>query len=327
MRIEKNYSYKLLKKLLKKNSFIFNNLKKYPVRYYRNFKRKKSYFPQEIWIENTNHCNAACVMCPRELQTRDKGIMSFDIYKKLIDEISEHKDTVERIHMHNFGEPLLDKKLPERIKYAKSKGIKHVYFVTNASLLNEKNSKLLIESGLDEFKISFYGVDKKSYNNTMVNLDFDKTLNNIINFFDLRRKLQKKNPKIVLQLIPNTIKENDSKSKWINLFNNYIDLDIGDRFNFFELHNFGDGRNYIETKDREIINTCNYPWRTMVILQNGYVTACCLDYNGSIKLGNINSKSILDIWNDRKYTKLRNDFKKLNYSDYKVCQKCDIPVN
>lgn len=324
--IESN-SYKKFKQYLKKNPLIFNFLKKYPLRYYRNFTRKKSHFPQEVWIENTNHCNAACVMCPRELQSRDKGIMNFDLYKKIIDEISVYKEEVKRVHMHNFGEPLLDKKLPERIKYAKSKGIKHVYFVTNASLLNKKNSELLINSGLDEFKISFYGVDKTTYNNTMINLDFDKTLNNIVQFFDIRRRSGKKNPKVVLQLIPNSIKGNETKEKWINLFNNYISLEIGDRFNFFELHNFGDGRNYIETKNRDIRNTCNYPWRTMVILQSGFVTACCLDYNGSINLGSINSKSILEIWNDQKYTKLRNDFKNLNYSDYKVCQKCDIPVN
>ena len=327
MSLNKNTSYEIIKNFIKKNPYFFNILKKYPIRYYRNILRRKSFFPQEIWIENTNHCNAACVMCPRELQSRTKGIMNFELYQKLIDEISIYKDQVKRVHMHNFGEPLLDKKLPDRIKYAKLKGIKHVYFVTNASLLNEKNSELLIDSGLDEFKISFYGVDKDSYNNTMVNLDFDETLNNIINFFDIRRKMGVKKPKIILQLIPNTLNSNSSKDKWINLFNNYIDLEIGDRFNFFELHNFGDGRNYIETKNRDIRNTCNYPWRTMVILQSGFVTACCLDYNGSINLGSINSKSILEIWNDEKYTKLRNDFKNLNYSDYKVCQKCDIPVN
>ena len=172
----KNRFYGFIKDNLKEYPYLFSLLKKYPIRYYRNRKLIKKDFPDEIWIENTNHCNAACVMCPRELQSRKKGIMDLDLYKKLIDEISLHKDVVKRLHMHNFGEPLLDKKLPLRIKYAKKKGIKHVYFVTNASLLTEKNSYDLINSGLDEFKISFYGVDKESYNNTMINLDFDKTL-------------------------------------------------------------------------------------------------------------------------------------------------------
>ena len=124
--------YNFLKKIIKKNKNLFYLLKKYPVRIYRNSILEVFTFPREIWLENTNHCNAACVMCPRELQSRPKGIMDFEMYKRLIDEISEHKDHVKRLHMHNFGEPLLDKKLPERIKYAKSKGIQHVYFVSNA---------------------------------------------------------------------------------------------------------------------------------------------------------------------------------------------------
>ena len=65
----------------------------------------------------------------------------------------------------------------------------------------------------------------------------------------------------------------------------------------------------------------------MVILQDGNVSPCCLDYNGSINLGNIRSETIQNIWNNLKYKKIRKDFKNLNYTDYKVCQKCDIPIN
>jgi len=32
----------------------------------------------EVRIETTNHCNAACVMCPREKMTRPKTTMSID---------------------------------------------------------------------------------------------------------------------------------------------------------------------------------------------------------------------------------------------------------
>ena len=74
-----------------------------------------------------------------------------------------------------------------------------------------------------------------------------------------------------------------------------------------------------------ITNTCNYPWRTMVILFDGRVAPCCLDYNGTIEMGNVNFNSIYDIWNGKKYKKLRSDFKKLNYDDYTVCQKCSVP--
>ena len=76
---------------------------------------------------------------------------------------------------------------------------------------------------------------------------------------------------------------------------------------------------------KKITNTCEYPWRTMVVLQDGQVTSCSHDYNGSINLGNVKDNNILEIWNSKKYKKMRSDFKKLKYDDYSVCNKCDIP--
>jgi len=317
----------IIKKSLKKSPKAFTLFKKYPLRYYRNTKLKESEFPKQVWIENTNHCNATCVMCPRELQTRAKRIMSFDLYEKLIKEISLYSHTVERVHMHNFGEPLLDKKLPERIKLAKDHGIKHVYFVTNASLLDSKNALNLIESGADEFKISFYGANEGSYNSIMRDLDFNTTLNNVKNFFDLRKSLKASKPKVILQLIPQSLNDANLEKKWANLFKECLDDEIGDTLNYYELHNYGEGRDYVEIGSHNIRNVCHWPWDVMVILQDGSVTACCMDFDGKIILGKVNEQSIYDIWNGEKYRKIRENFKKLNYRDYEPCLKCNFPVD
>ena len=112
MNLKQTLPYIFLRKIYKRYYYKNINFKTNPI-------YKISDFPREIWLENTNHCNATCIMCPRELQTRKKGLMKMDLYMKLIDEMSFHKNTVERLHMHNFGEPLLDKKLPERTSFLK----------------------------------------------------------------------------------------------------------------------------------------------------------------------------------------------------------------
>jgi MoaA/NifB/PqqE/SkfB family radical SAM enzyme len=117
--------------------------------------------PSVILIENTNCCNARCVMCPREKLTRKPGVMTFELFEKIIREVSETKRKPV-VHLHGFGEPLLDESLPERIKLAKAFGIKHTYLVTNASLLFPETAGKIIGSGLDSMKISFYGTDDKS---------------------------------------------------------------------------------------------------------------------------------------------------------------------
>jgi radical SAM protein with 4Fe4S-binding SPASM domain len=318
-----SFLYKEFPLLLKFRIF----LKKYPIRLYRNYKLKKTNFPPEIWIENTNHCNAACVMCPRDTHTRDKGIMDFDLYSRLMKEISLHNGEVKRVHMHNFGEPLLDKRIFDRVKMAKESGVECVYFVTNASLLNKGNSKSLINSGLDELKISFYGVDKESYNSTMKNLDFDETLKNVLDFFTIRSQMKATNPKVVLQFLPKEESALELQSKWLALFKNVIDESIGDSLRISYLQNFGDGREYISTNNKTVQNVCQHPWREMVILQNGNVAPCCFDYNGTINLGSVKDSSISEIWNGHKYAEMRKDFSKLDYQKYIVCTKCDVPIN
>lgn len=281
-------------------------------------------FPPEVWIENTNHCNAKCIMCPREQLTRPRGFMKFSLFEKLIKEIAQHREKVGRVHLHNYGEPLLDKGLPDRIKLAKDHGIKHLYFVTNASLLTPELSEKIIKAGLDEFKISFYGVDKQSYNKTMKQLDFDKTTRNIKDFFHIRNKMNASKPKVVIQYLP---QDNDGPQKtanFSNIFTPLIDPDTGDSLNIFSLHNFGGGREFHKCQNREITGICHYPWHTTVILHDGSVALCCLDFNGLQIAGNVNENSIKEIWNGEAYRKIRSDFKKLRYENYPSCMKCNI---
>ena len=99
-----------------------------------------------IHIEPTNHCNLWLYnVCPqpREMQ-RVKGMMNFDLYKSIIDEL---KDTpAEFVYLHQFGESLLHKKITDMVDYASENGLQ-VGMSTNGTLLNEKylvilNSKL-----------------------------------------------------------------------------------------------------------------------------------------------------------------------------------------
>ena len=41
--------------------------------------------PEIVQIESTNLCNAKCVFCPRDEMHRKQGVMSFDLFKKVVD--------------------------------------------------------------------------------------------------------------------------------------------------------------------------------------------------------------------------------------------------
>ena len=74
--------------------------------------------PEIVQIEATNICNAKCTFCPRDDMKRRQGIMDMALYRKVVDECAALG--IGHVRMHNYGEAFVDKRLPEKITYAKS---------------------------------------------------------------------------------------------------------------------------------------------------------------------------------------------------------------
>jgi len=302
----------------KKTRFLLS-LAKTPLLFYPHYKYHLP-LPTVLMIENTNHCNAECVMCPRDTLSRKRGFMDFGLFEKIMKEVS----SVRRkpvTYLHGFGEPLLDKLLAERIQLAKTCGIKHAYIVTNASLLFPETSRKIIGAGLDKMKISFYGTDEESYNTTMKRLNFKVTFQNITEFLRIRKDMKRGNPRLILQYLPNETnhaKTEEFKALWSSL----IDTKVGDCLNVSSLHNYGGGRAYNHL-GKKIVSVCYFPWTSMSVLWDGRVVTCCMDSNGVQVLGDLNSQSIQEVWNGPVLSGVRDNFRKLDYSNYPVCLSCD----
>jgi len=109
-------------------------------------------------IETYGYCNRSCEFCfnnPKFPQ-REKGIMPVSLWKKIINELSE-LHYFGRISPHFFGEPLLDKKLGEHIRYAREKcPDSYILIVSNGDLLDEEKFLELIAFGVNKFFITNY---------------------------------------------------------------------------------------------------------------------------------------------------------------------------
>ena len=73
---------------------------------------KLSNFPQTVTIELTNNCNAKCEYCARQNYGRKLGYMSYQLLKKIGDEVSFYK--LKSLSIAADGEPTLH---PDIIKY------------------------------------------------------------------------------------------------------------------------------------------------------------------------------------------------------------------
>jgi len=130
--------------------------------------------PEIVQIESTNICNAKCVFCPRDDMDRDQGVMDMALFKKVADECAELGIT--HVRMHNYGEAFVDKRLVEKVRYAKSIGIKEVGLISNGSLITEAAARGMVEAGLDAINISMDAAGKEVFESTRLGLKYDKVV-------------------------------------------------------------------------------------------------------------------------------------------------------
>src|SRR6202050_5260041 len=115
--------------------------------------------PVCLYLETTNRCNLLCTTCPRTFETLEpEKDMSWELFTSIIDQYPK----IARVVLHGIGEPMLVKDLPRMIRYLKDRGV-YVLFNTNGTLLQVKRFQELIDTGLDELRVSLDAADRESY--------------------------------------------------------------------------------------------------------------------------------------------------------------------
>lgn len=67
-------------------------------------------------IETVSHCNHRCVYCPVSVNPLPKGIMTDEVFRKIMARLFEYQPFWERISLNHYGEPTLDPDLVPRIR-------------------------------------------------------------------------------------------------------------------------------------------------------------------------------------------------------------------
>lgn len=278
-------------------------------------------FPKYFEIETVNACNARCPMCTiSDWQRRSPG-MPDDLFKKIADEISEHRDHVKRVSLYRDGEPLLDKRLPDRIAYLKAVGVKRVGIATNVSLLDEKHATDLLKAGIDEVIMSVDSLQKRVFEEMRQGLTFETVLENSLGFIALRNRLRPKTS-IWMRMV---VGESNA-SEWPS-YRDYWSPRLGDqdRLYFHSMHNWG-GQIDLATPTRSYEPTlpCIALWSLMVIFANGQVPLCNVDYNNKFPTGDVRQLSIADIWQSSILNRRRQQHLEGDKAAVSLCENCNV---
>lgn len=108
-------------------------------------------------IETYGYCNRKCPWCfyVDGFPKRKQGIMEEWVWRKIIDELAE-LSYGGRLTPAFYGEPLLDKRLPKLIRYARKKLDCRIHITTNGDYLTKKLLLTLIKNGASYFRVTQY---------------------------------------------------------------------------------------------------------------------------------------------------------------------------
>jgi molybdenum cofactor biosynthesis enzyme MoaA len=89
---------------------------------------------------------------------------SFDLYKKIANDLLKFPKKIEVLRLYKDGEPLINKNFVDMIKYAKDIGASNrIDTTTNAALLSPKLGREIALAGLDRINISIEGINNEQY--------------------------------------------------------------------------------------------------------------------------------------------------------------------
>lgn len=297
---------------------------------------EKKFWIEKLYFEVTNACNLRCRFCFYSKKFPVKtGIMSFNVFKKAIDEYATSGGKVVSF-TPTIGEPLLDPGLFSKISYAASlPAIEQTYFFTNGTLLLEDdNYKRVVESGISSVRISISIFDKILYEKIHQVNFYEQTLAGISKLLQYNRA---NNEKISIEinfrspLLP-------SQTLEIPDFKKYIKPHWGSRTSYSFMTSYDNWCGNISQNDLmgvmklRRVNRFKYlpcvRTYNMIILFDGSVRLCAARLKDNefeeLVVGNIKNDSLFDLFYSEKAKEIRSSF--INKENLSVCEKCSLYI-
>jgi radical SAM protein with 4Fe4S-binding SPASM domain len=290
----------------------------------RLFRKPLSKVPEIVLIETIAACNAACVFCPlgdkETARQVPKGRMTDELFEKIIDELAANPP--KQIIPCFTNEPFLDIHLLARLKLIRERiASAKITVITNGSLLTEKVCREMLEAGVpDLIDISFQGMDRVAYEQTMVRLDFNETRDRIVRFIELQKEMGASSPKIRINMVRTALIEpsiDHARQFWKRL---------GVCVSVARMENRG-GTVVSEglAEGMRPFRECRRPFNTLVIAFDGTVPLCCVDFTRKTVVGNVKDSTIRDVWNGERMMAIRRAFLSTDSrADLpKMCKDCE----
>jgi MoaA/NifB/PqqE/SkfB family radical SAM enzyme len=290
--------------------------------------------PVHIKVDVAPQCQLRCPICihgsmDREERNSLPKPMIADTFIKLVDQV---RGRTMAMSLYNLGEPLMNKALPEMIRYAADADI-NTYITTNFSLpMNDGKLYELAHSGLTLLIVAVDGISFETFGQRRVKGKWDLIDSNLRRFAAIRGK---KGPRMTLQYIVF-----DHNRHEVPLVREYC-REVGiDDVLIFEgastpwIEQFAPRAGF-QPKKAKKLPLCGWPYLSSLVGPDGNVYGCChyrmdenyLRQDETKPLGNIHEQSMGAIYSSKAYRtarKMVNNPGKHGPEENNFCSGCPV---
>ncbi|RJR35544.1 MAG: radical SAM protein [Deltaproteobacteria bacterium] len=285
--------------------------------------------PFIVSVDPADVCNFQCKFCPtgnRALMKRIKrnsGLMDFDLYQKIIDDLCEFEKPIKVLRLYKDGEPLLNPRFADMVRHAKKSGCAlQVDTTTNASLLNPRRNLEIIEAGLDRINISLEGMSAQSYRDfSGYKLNFDKFVGNIRHFYEHRGNCQ-----VCIKIVGDFLSE-EEKLRFFQIFGDIADMvfieHVAPCWPEFEMQEVVPSREVgIYGQQVREVQVCPYIFYSLSINADGTASLCFLDWSRKLIVGDLKTESFKDIWRGDALSACQQMHLRKKRREHPICAVC-----
>ena len=272
--------------------------------------------PQKIGIEINNSCNHKCFFCPNPTMTRPRRIMDGAMVRRVLREA--YDAGIRQVSFYSGGEPFLNKDLPRYVAEAKGLGFDYVYLSTNGGKAVSDRIAPVLDAGVDSVKFSINAGTRESYALVHGHDEFEDVIANVQAVAAYRARIG--NPKRLFVSFVETPLSCDTYESLKTRVGPMVDEVVVYPFVVIgtplkrRIERDGTERPYIgyeDTDKRDEWNRkrlklpCYQLWSYLNVTVEGYLSACCSDYNNDLVVGNLHDASLTDVWHSKEFQDLR----------------------
>jgi len=288
--------------------------------------------PYAVSIEPTTACNLGCPECPSGLKqfTRDTGRLQLEMNKRILDELGSN---LFYINYYFQGEPYLH---PQFLELVKEAGKRKVYTATstNAHFITEQKAIETVQSGLNRLIISIDGLSQQTYENYRIHGKLDKVIEGTKHLVEAKRKLKSRTPHLIFQFL--VVRQNEHEIPQLYQLAKELGVDEV-RLKSVQVYDYKNGHDLLPRQQKysrykqladgtytlkaKTGDHCWRMWSSTVFTWDGILVPCCFDKDAQYKLGNIQTRSFKEIWQNPDYVTMRKKILTARH-EIDICTNC-----